>query len=130
MSKRPLEQNDNIEYRFWVELLKESLDTKRYHLLLSPDEKAKELQEWSIVVAYTTSLSAGVDTLDIYLIILVGVPYTMVDFIEQSGRAGRDGRFTRDLCIPLVLSISPLKALKSGHYKRHGHTSSKSNYNQ
>jgi superfamily II DNA helicase RecQ len=40
----------------------------------------------------TTSLIQGVDYHDVHLVVFVGVPFSMIDFVQGAGRAGRNGK--------------------------------------
>ena len=61
------------------------------------DERSRILQEWKAGgsggwIIGTTSLIQGVDYEDVRLVVFVGSPYGMIDFVQGAGRAGRNGQ--------------------------------------
>jgi len=74
------------------EALAEELGCGYYHA--ASMEKEKQLEEWvevgGIIVA-TSALGTGVDYPGIVFVLHVGLPYGMIDFAQESGRAGREG---------------------------------------
>jgi superfamily II DNA helicase RecQ len=54
-------------------------------------EKTAQLEQWLDMggfIVTTSALGTGVDYLGIVMVIHVGVPYGMIDFAQESGRAG------------------------------------------
>jgi hypothetical protein len=51
------------------------------------------------VIAATNALGLGVDIPDIRLVVHMGEPATLLDFAQESGRAGRDGRRSRAVVV-------------------------------
>jgi hypothetical protein len=45
----------------------------------------------SKIIIATTALGCGIDIPDIRLVLFAGVPFTLTEFVQGSGRAGRDG---------------------------------------
>lgn len=74
------------------ERIAEQLGCAHYHAEV--DDRAEQLQEWveqgGIIVA-TSALGTGVDFLGIVYILHVGMPWSMTDFAQASGRGGRGG---------------------------------------
>ncbi|TKA79674.1 hypothetical protein B0A49_04713 [Cryomyces minteri] len=72
----------------------EELGCPFYHAGLLLDGRADRLERWvdrgGLIVA-TSALGTGVDYAGIVFVLHVGVPYGMIDFAQESGRAGRAG---------------------------------------
>jgi superfamily II DNA helicase RecQ len=67
-----------------------------YHAKMDEQRRADAVKAFEdgttpIIVA-TTAFGTGVDFPSISLVILVGIPYSFTDYIQLTGRAGRDGR--------------------------------------
>jgi superfamily II DNA helicase RecQ len=64
-----------------------------YHRTLEQGEKEETLAAWmdgaKQVVVATTALSTGVDVAGVDLVVHLGRPYGMVDFVQEVGRGGR-----------------------------------------
>lgn len=57
--------------------------------------KLRRLKEWKeggLMIAGTKALGLGIDVPDVRLVLHAGMPYSMKDLIQESGRAGRDGQ--------------------------------------
>ena len=69
----------------------------RYHSRVKPERHKKELLfdflhgERKIMIS-TSAFSMGIDIPDIELVVHFNAPISMTDYIQQIGRAGRDGR--------------------------------------
>lgn len=65
-----------------------------YHSEVEIEDKAKKLEEWQhkggLIVA-TSALGTGVDYPGIVYILHVGMPWSMIDYAQESGRGGRAG---------------------------------------
>ncbi|WP_418691768.1 helicase-related protein [Agathobaculum sp.] len=72
-------------------------DVTRYHSRIEPERHKKELLfdflhgERKIMIA-TSAFSMGIDVPDIELVVHFNAPISMTDYIQQIGRARRDGR--------------------------------------
>jgi superfamily II DNA helicase RecQ len=75
------------------EALAEDLGCLFYHA--GHAEKTAQLEQWLDAggfIVTTSALGTGVDYPGIVMVIHVGVPYGMIDFAQESGRAGRQGQ--------------------------------------
>lgn len=67
-----------------------------YHAGLNREERARVLQDYTSgrirVVTATSAFGMGVDIPDIRLVLHDHLPTNMIDYVQQSGRAGRDGQ--------------------------------------
>ena len=72
-------------------------DVTRYHSRIKPERRKKELlfdflQGKRKIMIATSAFSMGIDVSDIELVVHFNAPVSMTDYIQQIGRAGRDGR--------------------------------------
>lgn len=80
-----------------MDQLAETLACDRYHskVELTNEGKARQLKMWikegTLVVA-TNALGLGVDVPDVRLVVHAGMPTRLRDYVQESGRAGRDGK--------------------------------------
>jgi len=76
------------------ERLADKLGCAYYHAGMEADERAERLEEWveqgGLIVA-TSALGTGVDYAGIVYILHVGMPWSITDFAQASGRGGRGG---------------------------------------
>lgn len=75
-----------------------------YHAQLGNDERSSNLKCWmagpvNIVVA-TSALGIGIDVPNVRLVVHVCEPHTLIDYVQQTGRGGRDGKPTQ--CVMLL----------------------------
>ena len=72
-------------------------DVTRYHSRVKPERHKKQLlfdflQGKRKIMIATSAFSMGIDVSDIELVVHFNAPISMTDYIQQIGRAGRDGR--------------------------------------
>ena len=72
-------------------------DVTRYHSRVKPERRKKQLlfdflQGTRKIMIATSAFSMGIDVPDIELVVHFNAPISMTDYIQQIGRAGRDGR--------------------------------------
>ena len=72
-------------------------DVTRYHSRIKPERRKKQLlfdflQGKGKILIVTSAFSMGIDVPDIELVVHFNAPISMTDYIQQIGRAGRDGR--------------------------------------
>ena len=72
-------------------------DVTRYHSRIRPERRKKQLlfdflQGKRKIMIATSAFSMGIDVADIELVVHFNAPINMTDYIQQIGRAGRDGR--------------------------------------
>ena len=72
-------------------------DVTRYHSRIKPERRKKQLlfdflQGKRKIMIATSAFSMGIDISDIELVVHFNAPINMTDYIQQIGRAGRDGR--------------------------------------
>jgi len=99
-------------------LLQSEVNAQIFHSRMTRDEQDKSLADWTYIMACTTSLSAGRDTPYVDLVIHKGPPFTMVDYIQQSGRAGRNNTKARSIILSRHLPDKHIDHLRSQKWKR------------
>jgi superfamily II DNA or RNA helicase len=76
-----------------TEALAEILECRFYHADM-PDRAealARWIEEGGLIVA-TSALGTGVDIAGVVFILHIGMPWSMTDFAQESGRGGREGK--------------------------------------
>jgi len=66
------------------------------------EEKEAVIQDWvkrSGAIVATSALGVGLDIPDIRLVIHAGCPRSLRDFVQESGRGGRDGQTCKSIVI-------------------------------
>lgn len=86
-----------------VEAVHRAYDTLRYHADMTNEERATNLAKFmtepDTTIAATGALGAGVDPPGVRLTIHMGGVWSLVDFHQESGRAGRDGLRAKSIII-------------------------------
>jgi len=84
-----------------VEAVASQLGCAAYHA--SADGKREILTNFvktdGAVIAATSALGLGIDIPDVRMVVHVGQPRTLLEFAQESGRAGRDGRLSRAVVV-------------------------------
>jgi superfamily II DNA helicase RecQ len=80
-----------------------SQTTLPHHSGLEVDVRDGNLERWrtsgAVVLVATTGLSVGLDYPHIRYVVTHKTPYSMLDFSQQSGRAGRDGKLAHSIVL-------------------------------
>lgn len=90
-----------------VEGLAEELGCHSYHAQLddgNAERKAKRMEQWicsSGVMVATNALGVGLDIADVRYVFHLGPPRHLRDFVQESGRAGRDGLESESVLVTL-----------------------------
>lgn len=84
-----------------------------YHADRSDEQRTTALQEWQslhstkprLMVA-TSAFGCGIDVPSVRCVVHLGTPSTVIDFLQESGRAGRDGMTAHSIILHTPLSSS------------------------
>lgn len=63
----------------------------RYHADMINRDREDSLEKWVGVILATAALGLGINRGDCGLVLHYEAPYSMLDYVQESGRAGRDG---------------------------------------
>src|SRR5207253_2407306 len=66
------------------------------------EEKTAIVRRWTAdggAIAATNGLGAGIDVPNVRLVVHVGRPYKLRDFVQESGRAGRAGEASESVVL-------------------------------
>jgi len=79
-----------------VNKLASKLGCKPFHADLSEEENKETFRNWvdgkTKVIVATSLLGCGIDVHGVDLVLHLGTPWSVLDFAQESGRAGRGGR--------------------------------------
>ena len=93
----------------------------KYHAGLSGQKRKEQAEQWERsdsgdqvhVMFATAAFGCGIDIANVRLVVHSGCPHSMIGYVQESGRAGRDGR----PCQSIVLNIRKQQAQK---VRKHG----------
>ena len=86
------------EYEVAIRALFKQVKTYKYHAGMFDEERRLVEKEWREldscpkVVVTATAFGCGIDLGTIGGVVHVGRPKSLIDFIQESGRGGRDGK--------------------------------------
>ncbi|KAK6335702.1 hypothetical protein TWF730_003080 [Orbilia blumenaviensis] len=80
---------------YLTDVVSKGLGCPKYNGEMKPEERDKNKLKWEEeggVLAATCCLGPGVDTKGVIAVIHAGIPYSLVEFVQQTARAGREGQ--------------------------------------
>ena len=96
-------------------LAEQVLECQCYHARLSSEGRHHALQDWLAsghrVLVGTNAFGTGVDFPNVRCVIHYGRPHGLVDFLQESGRAGRAGEFVKSI---VLITEPQLASRRSG----------------
>jgi Helicase conserved C-terminal domain len=103
--------------------LSNELQLPFYHAKMP--EKNSMLHHWitstmNRVIIATSAMGCGIDIPDVRLVLHAGSPKSMVDFAQQSGRAGRDGNVSYSLTLHRKFDIKNMEYEMQQYISGHG----------
>ncbi|MCP3136467.1 RecQ family ATP-dependent DNA helicase [Pyxidicoccus xibeiensis] len=84
-------------------LCRQDIPAVAYHGQLDPQERSERLRCWRdgevAVVCATSALGMGVDRHDVRWVSHLGLPDSLIRYVQEIGRAGRDGEHARVISV-------------------------------
>jgi len=91
-----------------------------YHADLSDVQRTKALQQWQAehatklrLMVATSAFGCGIDVPSVRCVVHLGLPTTVIDFLQESGRAGRDGSMAHSIIFHQPLSSNAANSAQS-----------------
>jgi ATP-dependent DNA helicase RecQ len=103
-----------------VLLRQEGLDMSVYHAGLNKETRARAQDAWTKshhqIMSATTAFGMGIDKPDVRVVAHLDVPFTLEEYYQEAGRAGRDGRKSFSVLFYNNTDISRLRESADIHY--------------
>lgn len=97
----------------------------KYHAGMTKLNREKTVSEWiaaeevkTLVIVATSAFGCGVDFPDISQVIHYGVPRSIMGFLQESGRAGRDGQPASSVVMVPIDNDSDNRSSQSSYHSR------------
>ena len=93
------------------------LDCNCYHADLDEIDKEEILKKFNQfdtgILVTTSTLSSGIDLMNVNQVIHIEGSYSLIDYIQETGRGGRNGQVCRAVCIIIVSKTSAEENMKT-----------------
>ena len=77
----------------------------------------RQFEKSGRVIVSTSALGLGIDWPDVRFVVHVGLPHSLRDFVQESGRAGRDGQLAFSLLLFIKSPETHIHSTKSYSFK-------------